>query len=270
VRFATLALAAGLAALRPPQADLDAPLDRILDTYVRGGLVYYRALQLERAPLDRYLASLDVPADRLAAWVSARQQAFWINAYNALVLRTVINHYPIRGSAPEYPPASIRQIPGAFERMRHHVAGRLVTLDEIERTILAGFGDARLVLALGRGAIGSNRLRSEAYREADLDRQLSEAVKECAARVACVRIDERQGAVEASPLFGWREELFVRSFGEAGGKWSDRSPIERAVAAMVYPHLFPSERAFLDANTFRMRYGEFDWSLNDLGRGPSP
>ena len=46
-------------ALRPGR--LHATFDKILDTYVRDGYVYYLALQKERGALDRYLASLDVP-----------------------------------------------------------------------------------------------------------------------------------------------------------------------------------------------------------------
>ena len=42
--------------------------------------------------------------------------AFWLNAYNALVLKTVVDHYPIPGASAGYPAKSIRQIPGAFER----------------------------------------------------------------------------------------------------------------------------------------------------------
>ena len=64
--------------------------------------------------------------------------AFWLNAYNALVLKTVVDHYPIPQRSSEYPARSIRQIPGAFERTAHRVAGRTVTLDQIEQTILAG------------------------------------------------------------------------------------------------------------------------------------
>ena len=50
------------------------------------------------------------------------QIAFWLNAYNALVLKTVIDHYPILGRSSDYPPKSIRQISGAFERLPHRVA----------------------------------------------------------------------------------------------------------------------------------------------------
>src|SRR5947207_11016362 len=88
--------------------------DEILDTYVRDGLVYYRALKLERAKFDAYVATLagvsieSAPRDE--------QLAFWLNAYNAIVLQTVIDHYPIAQRSSQYPAHSIRQIPGAFER----------------------------------------------------------------------------------------------------------------------------------------------------------
>ena len=253
------------------QSDRHAALDRILDTYVRDGFVYYRALRLERAALDRYVAALNVPAADVAAWPAAEQQAFWLNAYNALVLRTVIDAYPIRGKSPDYPPVSIRQIPGAFERTRHRVGGATLTLDEIESTMIAAFGDARLHLALGRGARGSPRLRSEAYRAGQLESQLTAVVKECAVRAVCSRVDRAANTIEVTPIVGWQEALFVKTFGTAGGEmWANRTPIERAVATMIYPHLLPGERELLALNTFRVSYSEFDWSLNDLGSRLGP
>ena len=83
------------------------------------------------------------------------------------MLKTVVDRYPIPQRTAEYPARSIRQIPGAFERTAHRVAGRMVTLDQIEQTILSEFHDPRLYLALGRGAIGGGRLRSEAYMRRD-------------------------------------------------------------------------------------------------------
>ena len=40
------------------------------------------------------------------------------------VLQTVVDHYPIRGRGGNYPPNSIRQIPGAFDQIKHRAAGR--------------------------------------------------------------------------------------------------------------------------------------------------
>ena len=47
-----------------------------------------------------------------------------------------------------------------------------MTLDEIEKTILPEFKEPRLYLALGRGAVGSGRLRSEALHRSRLRTQL--------------------------------------------------------------------------------------------------
>jgi hypothetical protein len=246
------------------QDDLHAPFERLLDTYVREGLVYYRALRGERAALDRYVASLNVPPATLAKWSRESRQAFWINAYNALVLRTVVSAYPIAGKSPDYPANSIRQIPGAFERTRHTVGGKNVTLDEIEQLLMTEFGDARLLLALGRGALDSPRLKSEAYSADRLEGQLTVAVKECAIRVACVEINRGLNTIKVSPLIGWREAHFIRTFGEREKRWGDRSPIERAVISMVYPHLFPREQELLLQTPMKMVYGEFNWQLNDL------
>ena len=74
---------------------------------------------------------LNVTPAAYGAWSRAEQVAFWLNAYNAIVLRTIINAYPIQGKAGTYPAGSIRQIPGAFEQAKHRLACRTLTLDEI-------------------------------------------------------------------------------------------------------------------------------------------
>lgn len=262
---AALVAASVLVATGQTATDRHAALDRVLDTYVRDGLVYYRALKAERATLDRYVQSMDVPGQTLAGWTEAERKAFWLNAYNALLLRTVIDAYPIRGTGTDYPRNSIRQIPGAFDKTTHRVGGERLTLDAIEMRMLEEFGDARIVLAIGRGARGGGRMRSEAFVADALPRQLDEAVRECAARVACVAVDPKAGTVTVTPLIGWRAAFFERTFAPAAGdRWPRRSPIERAVAAMAWPFLFDREQATLAADVFTLQYGTMDWSLNEL------
>ena len=245
---------------------LHRPFDQLLDVYVRDGFVYYNALRVERGALDRYVASLNSPAAAALADGSAEEQmALWINAYNALVLRTVIDHFPIRGRAKEYPASSIRQIPGAFERDAHRVAGRTVSLDEIEKEILDDFADARVFLALGRGAYGGGRLRSEAFDGPTIARQLEAVQAEIVDREALVRIDRAGNLISMSPVFSWREDEFVDSFADkADPLFKQRSGIERAVLALIMPHLSTPEAIFVQQNTFKMQFHEFDWRLNDL------
>lgn len=246
---------------------MHAPLEAILDVYVREGLVYYRALAAERGRLERYVSGLDVPPSAYEGWSRDTQAAFWLNAYNAIVLRTVANAYPIRGRADTYPPNSIRQIPGAFDARRHRVAGRTLSLDAIEKDILTTFDDPRMFFALGRGSIGGGRLRSEAFTPVRLEEQLASVAAECVTRYECFRYDPASDRVQASAIFGWRQDAFVRTYQGDGKRFQARSPIERAVMQLVLPHVLPGEREGLLRDTFSMEYQTFDWRLNDLTDG---
>jgi hypothetical protein len=251
---------------RPPAATPNTPLDEVLDVYVRDGLVYYRALRQDRRRFDAYVTSLG----ETAIDSSSREErlAFWLNAYNALVLKTVIDHYPIPRQSKEYPDRSIRQIPGAFERLQHRVGRRMVTLDQIEQTILAAFRDPRVYLAIGRGAMGSGRLRSESFTAGQIETQLSEVAAECVNRAQCIEIDRGNNRVAISSIFSWRSADFIEAYAAASDAFSARSPIERAVLSFVNPRLLSTEKALLAQNQFNIVFKPFDWSLNDLtGRG---
>ena len=260
-------LSMAMVALSLVAARAQGPYDQILDVDVRDGFVYYRALKADRAKLDGYLATLSTTA--IDAAPRDEQLAFWLNAYNALVLRTVVDRYPIPQRTAEYPPHSIRQIPGAFERLQHKVGGRLLTLDQIEQTVLSTFHDPRVYLALGRGAAGGGRLRSEAFTAARVQAQLKEVADECASRPECVQIDRAANTLSVSSIFSWREKEFSDAYaGGAPAAFANRSPIERAVLAFVQPKLLTTEHEALAKNDFKMVYKPFDWSLNDLtGRG---
>jgi hypothetical protein len=255
-------------AAAPPSAHdaVHRPLDQLLDLYVRDGLVYYRALKSDRRSLDAYLAALERTS--LDGWSREEQVAFWLNAYDALVLRTVVDRYPITGTSREYPSRSIRQISGAFERTTHRVAGRTTTLDAIERDILGGFGDPRVFLAIGRGSVGGGRLRSEAFTGAGLEAQLQQVASEFPTRRQLLRIDSAAQQLSITPIFSWREASFVAAYADrADPRFSDRSPIERAVVAFILPNLLPAEKEFVQANRFSVAFHDFDWRLNDLTGG---
>ena len=273
MRVVTIALVLALGLVVSPAAQESngaaraRTLDSLLDLYVRNGEVYYRAIKSERARLDSYIAQLaNASVDKEPR---DEQLAFWLNAYDALVLRTIADHYPIVGKSGDYPAKSIRQIPGAFERLTHRVAGRTLTLDQIEQTILSGFHDPRVYFAIGRGAVGSGRLRSEAFTAARLEEQLADVAAECVTRAQCVAIDRGTGRIAISPIFSWREKEFAAAYADkAPAAFSARSPIERAAIAFVMPQLLATEKEFLVKNVFQVTYSKFDWTLNDLsGRG---
>jgi hypothetical protein len=255
-----------------PSPDLEAlhvPFDALLELHVRDGLVYYRALQGDRGRLNQYIASLNSPAVQsgYGKWSDSQKKAFWLNAYNALVLQTVVNHYPIQGGGKGYPSNSIRQIPGAFEKTPHAIAGKRLTLDQIETTVLSEFNDPRVYIALGRGAVGSGRLRSEAFSTKAVEKQLDQAKAQFAGTPRWVKIEMLTGKVSISPILSWRSAAFIAEYADDSFDLPKREPIERAVIGFLRPHLLDAEEGFIKKNTFQLTYEPFDWRLNDLTGG---
>jgi hypothetical protein len=248
-----------------PSVDpLHRAFDAVLDVYVRDGLVYYRALKQERARFDRYVSSL-ADVEVTPDWDRNRRLAFWINAYNAFVLDTVIDNYPIRGRAAAYPSDSIRQVPGAFERRQFRAGGRPVPQEQIEKDNKVPRGDGRAGLAHGRGALGGSRLKSEAYTSERLDDQLNTMVREVVDRRELVFVDMQNGVLSVNPMFSWREAAFIEAYASAAApEFSGRSPLERAMLGLIAPIVVRSEAQFLAEDRFRMEFHEFDWRLNDL------
>ncbi|MEO5740965.1 MAG: DUF547 domain-containing protein [Vicinamibacterales bacterium] len=269
VVFATVSIAAQNYEPSPDLEALHVPFDALLDAHVRDGLVYYRALQGDRARLNRYIASLNAPSvvSGYATWSGDQKKALWLNAYNALVMQTVINNYPIQGTAKNYPANSIRQLPGAFEKTQHAIAGKQVTLDYIETTVLAELDDPRVYLALGRGAVGSGRLRSEAFGTKTVDKQLAQTKAQFAVTPRWARVDALAGKVSISPILSWRSAAFIKEYADDSFDLPKREPLERAVIGFLRPHLLAAEGDFVKKNTFQLTYEPFDWRLNDLTGG---
>ena len=268
---AAIASIVPLGAQYPPPSTVDAlhrPYDQLLDVNVRDGLVYYRALKSTRGAFDRYVASLDVPGADYDRWTRPRQIAFWINAYNAFVIESVLDAYPINGKSSQYPANSLRQVPGVFEKQVRQAAGRRLTLDDIEKSVLAGFGDPRVFLALGRGALGGGRLRSSAFSSDTLEADLVAVAAECVTRHECASIDASGQTLAVTAVFSWREADFVKAFGDDPlPAYPGRSPLERAILHVLAPHFLPGEKQTLAKNDFSVRFTPFEWQLNDLTGG---
>ena len=236
--------------------------DQLLDLYVRNGDVYYRALRAERAKLDGFVnLQATTAVDKLSR---EEQIAFWRDRLQRVVLKTVAI-ISLAAKSSNYRP-NIRQISGAFERVPHRVAGRTVTSIRFERPS-AGFRDPRVHFALGPGppaadGCGAKPLRRTASRNA---RGGGRRVRD-ARPVRPGRSGNRQDPRQFDLVVAGEGSRGICRQGPAS--FASRSPIERAVIAYVLPNLLPSEKEFVEKNSFQLVYTPFDWNLNDLtGRG---
>jgi hypothetical protein len=244
------------AAAQAPQppvdpADFNAVLERVVD---ERGMVDYEALQREPAQLDRYLQALaDLSPARFASWTEAEQIALLINAYNALTLRSIIEHDPIR--------PSIRAIPGVWKLRRHPLMGQRLTLDEIEHQILRReYNEPRIHAALVCAAISCPPLRREAFTGPALERQLEDQTNRWLASAVGLRIDPAAGEVAISQIFQWFAEDWPRADPNAAPVPGHEK--DSAVLHFIARHRPADERQLLLGGAYRLGYLPYDWDLN--------
>ena len=122
-----LALAAGTA--RGEEFD-HSNWGRVLEKFVtETGRVDYAALKADSADLDRYVTQLAArsPASHPREFPTRNSQlAYWINAYNALVMKGVIEKWPVKSVV------KIGLLPHSFFwRKKFVVGGKKYTLNNI-------------------------------------------------------------------------------------------------------------------------------------------
>ncbi len=231
------------------------------------GRVDYAALKANPGELERFLANLAALDPALyGSWDDDAKIALWINAYNALTLKAIIDHYPIKASLLKsvlYPKNSIRQIPGVWTDLTFRVMGREVTLDRIEHEILrAEFDEPRIHMALVCAALSCPPLRWEPYTGERLDVQLEDQTVRFIGSPEKLRIDRDKGRVELSSIFKWFGDDFVSMYGPDEG-FEGRDPALRAVLNFVAIHLEGSDREFVEHADYRVKYVDYDWTLNE-------
>jgi len=231
------------------------------------GLVHYKNLKANRQPLDKFVQSLaDLESARYEAWKPADQLAFWINAYNALTLKALIDHYPIQASlfrSLRFPQNSIRQIPGVWNQLKFKVMGRLMTLDQIEHHVIRQqFDDPRIHMALVCAAKGCPALRNEPYRGDRLDSQLEDQVTKFVRSPSQFRVDREKKIIDLSKILDWYGRDFEPKYADPA-RFPGRSRTESAVLNFLSRYVEGGIRNLLQDETCRIRYLDYDWSLNE-------
>ncbi len=215
----------------------------ILQKYVNTqGLVNYKGLLKDSAPLNQYLAliSNNAPA---RSWSKSEQFAYWINAYNAFTIKTILNHYPVKSIKDISPSAAIPFVNTVWDQKFFKIGGKSMTLNTIEHKIIRKkFDDARLHFAVNCASASCPKLLNVAYEAATLDAQLTQQAKDFLA-------DDTKNTVNASnPKLS---QLF---------KWFNGDFVQKGRTKVEFINQYSPIRINDDAN---LDYKNYDWSLNE-------
>jgi hypothetical protein len=174
------------------------------------------------------------------------QKAYWVNLYNALTVKVVLDHYPVK---------SIMDIdisPGLFsngpwDARLLTIEGEKVSLNDIEHRILRPiFRDNRLHYALNCASLGCPNLQPKAFTAANTEEMLEAAAKAYVNSPRGARMDK--GRLRVSSIYTWFQADF-------GG--SDQG---------VVKHLLQYAEGELAAALQSYDNGlnnEYDWRLNE-------
>jgi hypothetical protein len=237
----------------------------LLGAAVKGSAVDYAQLTRNRSALDAAVTSFNTP-DTFSepSWTRAERFAFWINAYNAFTIAAIVNHYPIHGRWFSLAPRnSIRQIDGVWTKLKWKVAGREVTLDEIEHGILRPtFTDPRVHFAINCASRSCPPIRPEPYLPDHLDGQLGDAARRYLASPFGLQVTEDR--LKVSSIFKWYGEDFVARF--AATIDQPRADRDRAILGVIAAYGPPEAAALARSGRARIEFLSYDWSLNDRDR----
>lgn len=228
------------------------------------GLVDYRGLKAEQEKLNAFVGRIArVDEDDYDRWAAGKQIAFLINAYNALTLKVIIDHYPIRRTRDDAPKVSILQIPGAWKEIEFEVAGHDLTLDRIEHELLRKrFNEPRIHMALVCAALSCPNLRNEPYTRAGLEVQLDDQTRRFLNHPKKFKIDRENKAVYLSRIFSWFGDDFLKTYGTSE-KFAGRDKKERAVLNFISRYLERQDAFHLDTGKYEIEYLHYDWTLNE-------
>ena len=225
------------------------PWDNLLSRHVRTSdqgvnLVDYHGFSTgDRTMLADYITILSgVP---ISQFNRDQQLAYWVNLYNALTVRVVLDHYPVE---------SIRDIdisPGLFatgpwDKKLISIEGENLTLNDIEHRIMRPiWRDPRIHYVVNCASIGCPNLRDRAFSGTEIDTALDRAATAYVNDPRGVSVVD--GKVSVSKIYDW----FIEDFGGSEG--------------MVLRHLqryaAPELAARLEA-IGKLSDVHYDWSIN--------
>jgi hypothetical protein len=199
------------------------------------GDVNYGAIKKNPASLQGLLKQVQQFDAKSAS--SAARKAFYLNAYNLVVIGAVVESYPV---------TSVMKVPGFFDKQEFVVAGEKLTLNNLETTKLRQpYNDPRVHFALVCAARSCPRLRREAYATATVEQQLAAQARQVVLDPAFIRVDAQAGKVLLSEIFKWYADDFP-----ASGK-----PL------LTYLNQFRGSKPL--PTEARIEYYTYDWALND-------
>ena len=185
------------------QNNLDAffsKADTFLKDVVSDGLIDYKRIKQSPNKLNEILSlakDQNIPVSD-----KDNYRAFWINSYNLLVIKSVIDNYPIK---------SPLDVKGFFDANKHENGGKKITLNDIENKLLReNFNyDARFHFVLVCAGKGCPPIIKQAYLPSKIETQLNEQTTKALNNPDFIKVNDKKKKIGFSQIFEWYNSDFT-------------------------------------------------------------
>jgi hypothetical protein len=233
-----------------------------LGRWVRPAGVDYDAVRSEEGNLRRFVATLGGIGPRATPerfTTEPERLAYYINAYNALVLFAVVDNWPINTVHDVHGWLDPRAGFGFFYGLRFPLDGSAVNLYDLENDVIRGFVDARIHAAINCASKSCPALMPYAFTPAQLDDQLDAATRDFCSKPPHVRVDDDAKEIQLSAIFEW----YQIDFEEHARRLGRPATIVDFILAFAVPEVAAQvERA--QSADFEVVFQPYDWALNRL------
>ena len=222
--------------------------------FAREGRVDYRNFRRVRRLLEEYLSRVsDARPDEFD--YADEQLAFYLNAFNAITIYQVLQHYPV---------ASIRDTPAAFARP-FPVGPENLSLHELYHARIRAFGDPRVHAAVVPAAWSAPRLR--AYSANGLQQELDEQMRELLADPSRgLRAAPHARTIALDRMFRWFAGDFAAPARMPSVGMTMRGLLQPTIGVPFLGRYLPERMDALLAETGgAIEWLTYDWRLNDFG-----
>jgi Protein of unknown function, DUF547 len=200
---------------------------------ISSGMVDYAGIKANAAELKDLVAGIG--AYKLSAADDATAKAFLINAYNILVIKNVIDHYPL---------AKPTDVSGFFDKITFNVAGSQMTLSDLEnKKIRAVYKDPRTHFALVCAAKSCPPIANYAFTPSNVETKLEAITKAAMNNATFIKVDAGKKTVQFSQILDWYKDDFA------------------AVAKTTLDYVNKYRITPIPAN-FTQSFYEYNWALN--------
>jgi len=240
-------------------------LEQLLEQYVddQGNVDYDRwhRSRSDRESLEQYLAAVSRFSPQAAAERFAKRSdelAYWLYAYNAYVIRSVLEHWPLESVTDVRAPIEAVKGLGFFYRQRFIFGGEVLSLYAVEHEkILATFRDPRIHFVLNCASESCPVLRPELPVGDELEQLLASATIEFVNDPRNVQVNHEKQQIILSTIFKWYRNDFLNDLRRRG------RPVERGVVEYIVDGATAELRADIDAAAgYELVFEDYDWAIN--------